>query len=35
LLLIEREAAVLVLKQNYSFIEVSRSLSFGESALRH
>lgn len=29
-----REAADLVLKQNYSFIEASRSLSAGESALR-
>eukprot|EP01133_Synstelium_polycarpum_P005412 gene5412-6264_t len=30
----KREAAGLVLKQNYSFIEASRSLSVGESALR-
>ena len=30
----KREAADLVLKQNYSFIEASRSLSVGESALR-
>jgi transposase-like protein len=30
----KREAADLVLKQNYSFIEVSRSLGIGESALR-
>jgi transposase len=30
----KREAAGLVLKQNYSFIEVSRSLSVGASALR-
>ena len=29
-----REAADLVLKQNYSFIEASRSLGIGESALR-
>ena len=31
----KREAADLVLKQNYSYIEASRSLSVGESALRH
>ncbi len=30
----KREAADLVLKQNYSFIEASRSLGIGESALR-
>ena len=30
----KREAADLVLKQNYSFTEASRSLSVGESALR-
>ncbi len=30
----KREAADLVLKQNYSFVEASRSLSVGESALR-
>jgi transposase-like protein len=30
----KREAADLVLKQNYSFIEASRSLSVGESASR-
>ena len=30
----KREAADLVFKQNYSFIEASRSLSIGESALR-
>jgi len=30
----KREAADLVLKQNYSFIEASRSLGVGESALR-
>ncbi|TDV61308.1 transposase [Pseudomonas sp. LP_7_YM] len=30
----KREAADLVLKQSYSFIEASRSLSVGESALR-
>lgn len=30
----KREAADLVLKQNYSFIEASRSLAVGESALR-
>ncbi len=30
----KREAADLVLKQNYNFIEASRSLSVGESALR-
>ncbi len=30
----KREAADLVLKQNYSFAEASRSLSVGESALR-
>ena len=30
----EREAADLVLKQNYSYIEASRSLGIGESALR-
>ena len=30
----KREAANLVLKQNYSFIEASRSLGIGESALR-
>jgi transposase-like protein len=30
----KREAADLVLKQNYSFIEASRSRSVGESALR-
>ena len=30
----EREAADLVLKQNYSYIEASRSLGVGESALR-
>ena len=29
----KREAADLVLKQNYSFIEASRSLGVGESAL--
>jgi len=29
-----REAADLVLKQNYSYIEASRSLGVGESALR-
>lgn len=31
---IKREAADLVLKQSYSFIEASRSLGVGESALR-
>ncbi len=31
----KREAAALVLKQDYSFIEASRSLGVGESALRH
>ncbi len=30
----KREAADLVLKQDYSFIEASRSLGIGESALR-
>ncbi|KEX94530.1 transposase [Pseudomonas putida] len=30
----KREAAELVLKQNYSYIEASRSLGIGESALR-
>ena len=30
----KREAADLVLKQNYSYIEASRSLGIGESALR-
>ena len=30
----KREAADLVLKQDYSFIEASRSLGVGESALR-
>ena len=30
----KREAADLLLKQNYSFIEASRSLGIGESALR-
>ncbi|WP_374225744.1 transposase [Pseudomonas carnis] len=30
----KREAADLVLKQNYSYIEASRSLGVGESALR-
>ncbi len=30
----KREAADLVLKQNYSFIEASRSLGIGETALR-
>ena len=30
----KREAADLVLKQNYSFNETSRSLGIGESALR-
>ena len=30
----KREAADLILRENYSFIEASRSLSFGESALR-
>ena len=30
----KREATDLVLKQNYSFIEASRSLGIGESALR-
>lgn len=30
----KREAADLVLKQNYSFIEASRSLCIGETALR-
>jgi transposase len=30
----KREAADLVLKQNYSFIEASRSLGVGESVLR-
>jgi transposase len=30
----KREAADLVLKQNYSFIEACRSLGVGESALR-
>ena len=30
----KREAADLVLKQNYSFIEAGRSLGVGESALR-
>jgi len=30
----EREAADLVLKQDYSYIEASRSLGVGESALR-
>lgn len=30
----KREAADLILRQNYSFIEASRSLSVGESALR-
>ena len=30
----KREAADLVLKQNYSFIEAGRSLGIGESALR-
>ena len=30
----KREAADLVLKQNYSFIEASRSLGIGESTLR-
>ncbi|OKA28529.1 hypothetical protein BOH74_03515 [Pseudomonas versuta] len=30
----KREAADLVLKQNYSFIEASRSLGVGEPALR-
>ena len=30
----KREAADLVLKQNYSFIEASRSLGIGDSALR-
>ena len=30
----KREASDLVLKQNYSYIEASRSLSIGESALR-
>ena len=30
----KREAADLVFKQNYSFIEASRSLGIGESALR-
>lgn len=30
----KREAAGLVLKQDYSFIEASRSLGVGESALR-
>ena len=30
----KREAAHLVLKQNYSFMEASRSLGIGESALR-
>ena len=30
----KREAADLVLKQNYSFIEARRSLGVGESALR-
>ena len=31
---LKREAADLVLKQNYSFIEASRSLRVGESTLR-
>ena len=31
---LKREAADLVLKQNYSFIEASRSLGVGESTLR-
>ena len=31
----KREAADLVLKQNYSYVEASRSLCIGESALRH
>ena len=30
----KREAAALVLKQEYSYIEASRSLGIGESALR-
>jgi transposase len=30
----KREVADLVLKQNYSYIEASRSIGFGESALR-
>ncbi len=30
----KREAADLVLKQDYNFIEASRSLGIGESALR-
>lgn len=30
----KREAADLALKQNYSYIEASRSLGIGESALR-
>ncbi|CAI8857742.1 transposase [Pseudomonas sp. IT-P253] len=30
----KREAADLVFKQNYSYIEASRSLGVGESALR-